>query len=119
MRSTQRIRDAERRLRAKAAAHADSSPLLAAENRSYGFMRNTWALKPLGLPLAVAACGVACLLGVHRGWVPSLVAAAAWGALVAVAWLAFFRPAVIHAVAKDYAERLFDVLDQLPADQVK
>ncbi|SDZ00636.1 hypothetical protein SAMN05661080_05238, partial [Modestobacter sp. DSM 44400] len=63
MRSTQRIRDAERRLRAKAAAHADSSPLLAAENRSYGFMRNTWALKPLGLPLAVAACGVACLLG--------------------------------------------------------
>ncbi|SDY86113.1 hypothetical protein SAMN05661080_04838, partial [Modestobacter sp. DSM 44400] len=55
----------------------------------------------------------------HRGWVPSLVAAAAWGALVAVAWLAFFRPAVIHAVAKDYAERLFDVLDQLPADQVK
>ena len=116
-RSTQRIRDAERRLRAKAAANAGTSPLLATENRSYGFMRNTWALKPLGVILAVAACGVACYLGVDRGWTPSLVVAAGWSAMVTVAWLAFFRPAVIHAVAKDYAERLFDVLDQLPAEQ--
>ncbi|SEM00762.1 hypothetical protein SAMN04515665_1262 [Blastococcus sp. DSM 46786] len=117
VRSTQRIRDAERRLRAKAAAHAGSSPLLASENRAYGFMRNTWALKPLGLVLAVAACAVACFLGVDRGWTPSLAMAAGWSAVVTVAWLTFFRPAVIHAVAKDYAERLFDVLDQLPAEQ--
>lgn len=117
VRSTQRIRDAERRLRAKAAAHAGSSPLLAGENRAYGFMRNTWALKPLGLVLAVAACAVACSLGVDRGWTPSLVMAVGWSAVVTVAWLIFLRPAVIHAVAKDYAERLFDVLDQLPAEQ--
>lgn len=117
VRSTQRIRDAERRLRAKAAANAGASPLLASENRAYGFMRNTWALKPLGLVLAVATCAVACFLGVDRGWTPSLVIAVGWSAVVTLAWLTFFRPAVIHAVAKDYAERLFDVLDQLPAEQ--
>jgi hypothetical protein len=37
-----------RRIRAKAAAHAVTSPLLAPEARNYGFMRNTWALKPPG-----------------------------------------------------------------------
>lgn len=113
-RSTQRIRDAERRLRAKAAANAGTSPLLASENRSYGFMRNTWALKPLGIVVSVAACGVACFLGVDRGWTSSLVVTVAWSAVVTMAWLAFFRPAIIHAVAQDYAERFFDVLDQLP-----
>lgn len=117
VRSTQRIRDAERRLRAKAAANASASPLLASENRSYGFMRNTWALKPLGLVLAVAVCGVACFLGMDREWTSSLIVAAGWSAAVSVAWLAFFRPAVIHAAANDYAERFFDVLDQLPAEQ--
>jgi hypothetical protein len=37
-----------RRIRAKAATHAATSPLLAPEARNYGFMRNTWAFKPPG-----------------------------------------------------------------------
>jgi len=114
LRSTQRIRDAERRLRAKAAAHTATSPLLAPENRYYGFMRNTWALKPVGLTLAVAACAIACALGFHRGWTSGLASAAGWAAASTVAWLTFFRPGIVHAAAQDYAERLFDVLDQLP-----
>lgn len=109
-----RIRDAERVLRAKVNAQPEATRLAHTENRSYGFLRNTWALKPLGLPLAGFVLAACITLGWTSGWTTHLWVSAASSLATCLAWLFVFTPSFIRITAQDYTERLFDGLEQLP-----
>jgi hypothetical protein len=79
---------------------------------NYGFRRNLWGLKPLGLVLAalasVAAVGAVCW---HHGQdhQPLAGASAAITVLMLVAWVFWINPGWVRITAQAYAERLIEV----------
>ncbi len=90
----------------------DRYPAVFAENVNYGFRRNLWGLKPIGIVIAalatVAAAVAACW---HHGHdcQPLAVAAAAVNLLMLVAWLFWITPGWVRIAGQAYAERLIEV----------
>jgi len=94
-------------------------PIVFDENCNYGFRRNLWGLKPIGIAVAaVSAALVGALIvvtvRVNRADLPAL-AVAAGGAHVAMllAWVLWFTPDWVKATAEAYAERLLGSCDSL------
>lgn len=108
------IEDAVRVLREAERAHPDVAPLVGKENRTYGLLRNTWALKPFGLSLAAVTMAAALVVGLTQGWQVQHVIGAGWSALACAAWLGVFTLAFIRHSAVDYAEHLLDAAGRLP-----
>jgi len=79
---------------------------------NYGFRRNLWGLKPLGIALAAAA-GAAAVVAVwwHRGQdhQPLAGGAAALALAVLAGWVFWINPAWVRIAAQAYAERLIEV----------
>lgn len=90
-------------------------PLVFKENVSYGFRRNLWGMKPIGLAVSLGSA-VACGWATWRTW-PQDATAAIAGAVVAVLFLVFWimvaTPDWVRTPAEAYAERLLDCVERL------
>lgn len=92
--------------------------LLFEENCNFGFGRNLWGLKPLGILIALLASivlggSLAVQLQSHQhvSWTPVVLEAlnVAWVG----GWLAFVNPELVRPAANRYAERLLEALDTM------
>jgi hypothetical protein len=88
------------------------------ENCNFGFFRNLWGLKPIGIFLSAA--GVAILVARLYGEFtlkatvePIDTVLAALNAAFLLAWLFLVRPKFIKVVAYSYADRLLETIDVL------
>ena len=99
-------------------------PLVYAENINYGFRRNLWGLKPIGLPLAIGTCIVSWLMLIATIWgrpwpdpiwgilanpdsaaTIRLIVTIANTAMVAV-WVLYVKPSWVKPMADAYAKQL-------------
>jgi hypothetical protein len=89
--------------------------LIAAENRNYGFRRNLWGMKPVGITIAVGALiVVGIVLAVHPSARHGLVVAAALvDLMLLLGWIFVFTPAWVRVAAEAYAERLLEACEKL------
>jgi hypothetical protein len=92
--------------------------LLFQENMNYGFRRNLWGLKPIGI---VVAGGAAAVLGLrlfmefstHSPVAALLVSFEALNLGMIGAWLFWFIPSWVMIPSRAYAERLMEALDRM------
>jgi hypothetical protein len=96
----------------------DVFPLVFEENCNYGFRRNLWGMRPLGLTLAaVGACVVATVVAfivIHGGQVSprlALTVFANW--ILLFLWAFIFTSKWVRVAADAYAERLISSCDNL------
>jgi hypothetical protein len=90
--------------------------LLFQENVSYGYRRNAWGLRPLGIVAslisALAALTVVCLRYRRSGIVAEGMAAAATLSVVfLLLWVFRFTSDWVHVPAQAYAERLMETIE--------
>lgn len=79
---------------------------------SYGFRRNLWGLKPVGVVLALSGLAAA-LVMVARGARGSALGAALISGLLLVCWFVWFTPDWVRMTANAYAERLLGASEKL------
>ncbi len=94
--------------------------LLNVENRNYGFARNLYGLKPLGIWCAISAVAVCVLCGVLIGSFDSWPSASPllFPALVSLTAMALWRevdPDWVKPQADAYADRVIEAAEKLPA----
>ena len=92
--------------------------LLFRENVHYGFCRNAWGLKPLGIlcsVLGAAAGGWRIVAALRASETPpsAAVAAAALSGLMLLLWSVWVWPKWVRVPAEAYAERLLEASDAL------
>jgi hypothetical protein len=93
-------------------------PLVFEENCNYGFRRNLWGMKPLGIASSLAGLGAIAVLFVIRhgaGIAPSPIAlvCAAMTLSLLVGWVAWFTPDWVRIPAEAFAERLLAASENL------
>lgn len=97
----------------------DENQLIFAENINYGYRRNLWAMKPAGLTLAVIGvlcCSLKILITGRLGEISVIpFAAAAVSAALAVWWALRINPSWVHIAGEEYARRLLERCETLPA----
>ena len=91
-------------------------PLVAHENMSYGFRRNLWGMKPVGIVLCIAGL-IASLIGTiwfsTTSVSPISIAAILINASMVAAWFLRITPEWVKMPAFAYAERLLASCDTL------
>jgi len=93
-------------------------PLVFAENVSYGFRRNLWAMRPAGVFLTITALGIDGIL-IYRALVVSESLPVApilvfvLEILLLVLWIVRFRPVWVKTAARAYAARLIAACQSL------
>jgi hypothetical protein len=108
-------------------------PLVEKENATYGFRRNLLGLKPMGLPVGLAALLGSVVATVlfgktfRTGWSPdvlsaiakhtspALIGAMTFALLACVGWLTVVRSKWVRAAGDQYARALLAYCDKLPA----
>jgi|SRR5579862_2524414 len=106
-------------LRTKTRADKRTFRLIHKENGSYGFRRNLWALKPLGI--STTAISIALPLPLYWGaWhLPSppepllLIVAEVINLVILLVWTFWISPSWVKIPADAYAERLLEACDAL------
>jgi len=93
-------------------------PILYGELVSYGFRRNLWGMKPLGIAVALAgtvAISVLLILRLHQAEPPSPIAVmvAASDLLFLAAWLFWIKPDWVRIPAEAYAGQLLIATENL------
>lgn len=93
-------------------------PLLHKENASYGFLRNLWGMRPLGLTFALfglAICGVRLwtLWEKEESVSLEIVAGSFICLVLCVLWQFWVSPDSVRIAANAYAERLLETCDRL------
>lgn len=94
-------------------------PLLFQENVCYGYRRNVWGLRPIGITVSAL-----CALG-GLGWIvyqyhsgsnlsEAVIGAAAIALVLLLLWIFRFTPDWVRIPADAYAERLAEAVDGLP-----
>ena len=96
----------------------DDFPLVFEENCNYGFRRNLWGMKPIGIVLSVVGTlAVAIIIGfdIRRGIAvgPIIPAALVINAALLLGWLFYFKPDWVRTTAEAYAERLLAACEVL------
>lgn len=93
-------------------------PLVFEENCNYGFRRNLWGMKPLGI--AIAFGGTAAILGLiilnyfkNTPIAPTVVLAGSGNLLLLLGWLFWFTPPWVKIAADAYAARLLAACEKL------
>lgn len=93
-------------------------PLVFAENVNYGFRRNLWGMKCIGIVLTIT--GVLGCIGriawdmrCHQAVQPLGFGGAGIGSLLLILWLFRFTPAWVKTAGDAYAERLFECLERI------
>jgi hypothetical protein len=95
--------------------------ILFKENISFGFRRNLWGLKPIGLVVVLAACIVGTAVIGYRFWagqiVPApdvvIVTAGLW--VLLIIWVALVTPEWVRIPADAYGAQLLAACDTLSA----
>lgn len=95
--------------------------MLLQENINYGFRRNLWGLKPLGIIVSTSGAIVLGLLLFRQfssdaGVSPLIAVFEASNVVMLLLWVFFITPAWVMVPARAYAERLFEALDRLAVD---
>jgi hypothetical protein len=93
-------------------------PLIFEENCNYGFRRNLWGMKPLGIAISAAGtCAVVALLILDwtKGIIPNpiVIMSGLIEIVLLLGWLFWFTPEWVRIAAKAYAERLLAACDTL------
>ncbi len=96
----------------------DEFPLVFEENCNYGFRRNLWGMKPLGITTSLAGtAAIALLIGLnHRNGVgpsPIVLVCAVLNLFLLFGWLIWFTPNWVRITADAYAERLLAACEKL------
>jgi hypothetical protein len=92
--------------------------LLSLETRNYGFHRNLWGLKPIGVPVSLVGLTASVLL-LYLDWAPNglvrgvpLIASVA-NAILLWLWIAVITPAWVRVPAFAYAKELLAACEQV------
>ena len=101
-------------------SRARDDRMLLQENMNYGFRRNLWGLKPLGI---IVSGSSAVVLGLrlfmefssHSLVSPLVIAFEISNLLMLLVWVLLVTPEWVMVPARAYAERLLDSLDRLTA----
>jgi len=93
-------------------------PLVFEENCNYGFRRNLWGMKPIGITtslIGTVAVAVALTIGYRNGVAPSPIAIACGilNLLLLLSWFLWFSPSWVRIAADAYAERLLASCESL------
>jgi len=96
----------------------DEFPLVFEENCNYGFRRNLWGMKPLGIATSVVgAVAVVAVLIFHRragvSLSPTTFICAILNLLLLLGWVVWFTPDWVRIPAEAYAERLLASCEKL------
>ncbi len=90
--------------------------LLFAENISYGFRRNLWAMRPVGITIALIGllvCAGKMIVDAGQGAMSvRLIAATALNAVLLVLWTVRIRREWVRLAAEEYAKRLLETLNR-------
>lgn len=93
-------------------ARSRDNRLLLQENINYGFRRNLWGLKPVGLLVSVAAIAVlAAAIYVDGVMSPRRLLVGAVNLAALIAWVFMITPSWVMIPARAYAERLMETLE--------
>jgi len=91
--------------------------LLFQENCQYGFARNLWAMKPVGICITLASLASVALLGYSQYRNTAIatltIAAAAAAGILLYAWVFWITPRWVQVPSDAYADRLLAALDSL------
>ena len=95
-------------------------PLVFEENCNYGFRRNLWGMKPLGMTtsaIGFLAIGLLVVLDIQtRAPVPPIAfVCAGVSLLLFLGWIGWFTPSWVKVAADSYAERLLSSFEILPS----
>ena len=96
-------------------ARSRGNRLVLQENINYGFRRNLWGMKPLGLSIALACAiglGASLYANSASGFSSDAVAVEALNVLITGAWLIVITPRWVMVPAEAYADRLLETLEQ-------
>lgn len=98
--------------------NSEQFPLVFEENCNYGFRRNLWGMKPLGIAtsfMGLAAMAMVFILDYRARTVPGPIAqvCAAINLVLLMGWLVWFTPAWVKIPAEAYAERLLAACETL------
>lgn len=90
--------------------------LIFAENKNYGFARNLFAIRPVGLKVSFLSVGGAIalvLVSIHSHAIRTIgaVLGAAAAAVMVVFWMFYPSEERVRAAAIDYRDRLLEALD--------
>lgn len=93
-------------------------PILYDELSSYGFRRNLWGMKPLGVTLVLAAgiaIAVLIVLRVREAapLFPMTIVAAAGDVILLALWMFWITPSWVRTPAEGYAEQLLASMENL------
>jgi hypothetical protein len=96
----------------------ENFPLVFEENCNYGFRRNLWGMKPLGVAtslIGTVAIAAALTMGYRNGVLPSPVplACGILSLLLFISWLFWFTPTWVKIAADAYAEKLLASCESL------
>jgi hypothetical protein len=101
-------------------------PLIFTETVSYGFRRNLWGMKSIGLAIVIGGIGAALARVVlalcnHDAVPPVAIAAATINVALLAVWLLHIRPAWVLIPAEAFAKRLLAACEHLkkPAAKTK
>lgn len=85
------------------------------ENCNYGFRRNLWGMRPLGISIAIVGlAAVVALFILKKGLVPALAIACGIGnLLLLLGWILWFTPSWVRIPAEAYSERLLESCETL------
>ena len=89
--------------------------LIFEENCNYGFRRNLWGMKPIGILIATIGCAAVGVLFLVRGRsIPPLAVACGLGnLLLLLGWAFLFTPKWVRIPAEAYAARLLEACEIL------
>ncbi len=97
---------------------AKKFPLVFEENCNYGFRRNLWGMKPIGITLSVIGIIVTLAMAIVGYYVRGheisslLILSFSMNLLFLLGWLFWFTPSWVRIPAEAYAERLLEVCDK-------
>ncbi len=92
-------------------------PLLFEENCNYGFWRNLWGLRPIGIAAAVLGSAAVALLIYRHDFLVDFKTAAAGGInfLFLIGWIFLVRHNLVRMAAVSYSDRLLATCEELTA----
>jgi hypothetical protein len=118
--SADQLYEAYTRYLLEATRDHDRFPLVFAENISYGYRRNLWGWKPLGIILAIigiVASGVPIIRDLDAGIEALPVLSTGLNLLLFLLWCFWIRPRWVRLAADAYADRLIAACEKLANSQ--
>lgn len=94
-------------------------PLIFKENCSYGFRRNLWGMKPIGITTTAIGFAIIIVFILYRLFAKAesipvnLIFCGLINLILLLLWLFWFKPEWVRIPAEAYAERLLEAIERL------